>query len=93
MKGERYNGWSSHETWRVRLELFDGYEPNARNVDDLAEELRNLAEEIVDNEVTIPKSVYSFTHGIAFGFLHAVDWREIAESMLSEYADEEGVEA
>jgi len=85
MKENGYNGWANYETWRVNLELFDGYEPQARNVEDLAEELRDLAEETIDNEITIPKSGYSFAHGIAFGFLSAVNWREIAENMLSGY--------
>ena len=91
MSRDGYNGWTNYETWRVNLELFDGYEPRARSVEELAEELRDLAEETVDHEITAPKSGYSFTHGIAFGFLHAVNWREIAEKILREYADEEEV--
>ena len=22
-----YNGWTNHATWRVNLEMFDGYDP------------------------------------------------------------------
>ncbi len=28
MKDTTYNGWTNYETWRVNLEVFDGFDPS-----------------------------------------------------------------
>ena len=33
MTDQKYNGWANYETWRVNLELFDGYDPDGSPVD------------------------------------------------------------
>lgn len=81
---DMHNGWTNYETWRTHLEMFDGYEPTARTVDELAAELESFADEIVDMEAPEPKNGYSFTRGIVGAFLHAVNWAEIAEHIIRE---------
>jgi hypothetical protein len=44
---ENYNGWTNYATWRISLELFDGYELRFPNTYELSEYLKELAEEIV----------------------------------------------
>jgi hypothetical protein len=85
----RYNGWSNYETWRVNLELFDGYDPDGQFV--TADSLEEWAGELVDSECRDG----GFSVGIVNTFLAAVDWQEIADSINAAYelADPDAEEA
>lgn len=75
---EKYNGWTNYETWRVNLELFDGYEADINeNTPEvaLADELKEIAEELVGNDRKL-------CHDYAMAFLSNVNWYEIAEAVL-----------
>jgi spore cortex formation protein SpoVR/YcgB (stage V sporulation) len=70
-----YNGWANYATWRVMLEMFDGYDTETPVTAEYCEE---LADDIVSN--------YGQTHsGLALdyarAFLSNVDWREIANAI------------
>jgi len=75
---ESYNGWTNYETWRIKLEIFDGdfWE------DVSAEFCQDLVEEYIEQE----------SKGLAFGyamsFLEDVNWHEIADSLKREDEDE-----
>lgn len=65
-----YNGWTNYETWRVNLEVFDGW-----SEDELCGEMaESIADDVyldgVDNELNI---------GIIGSFLRQVNWHEIAK--------------
>lgn len=88
-----YNGWTNYETWRVNLEIFDGYDPSddleqsrAEDVQelaaDLADVLRDLAEDLISET-----SREGITRDYALAFLSAVNYREIAEHLVEDYAD------
>ena len=88
MAEKTYNGWTNYATWRVNLEIFDGLDP--RDVGwsrldkyDLAVVLMEYAEEIVSMDC---KDGLALSY--ALSFMSDVNYREIAEMMLSEYADE-----
>lgn len=70
-----YNGWTNYATWRVMLEMFDGYETRTPVT---AEDCEELADDIVSN--------YGEAHsGLALdyarAFLRDVEWREIAAAI------------
>ena len=48
MTATTYNGWTNYETWRVNLEIFDGYDPDGRLVCPF--ELQDYAEEIIEGQ-------------------------------------------
>jgi hypothetical protein len=82
----RYNGWTNYATWRVNLEMFDGFDPReywsgAVNWDayDLGDFLKGYAEELIDQT-----SSEGIARDYALAFLQDVNWREIAEHMLDE---------
>ena len=78
MSNTTYNGWRNYETWKVNLELLDGYEARRnQTVEDLVEEIKQFCEEIVDCETQ-----KGFAHDCANQILRQVDWREIAEHIL-----------
>lgn len=85
-----YNGWTNYETWRVNLELFDGYDGASDNdLDsyDLAQSLRDMALE------TIATQAQGLALDYAEAFLNSVNWYEIAEHMIEAYRVTDPVEA
>jgi hypothetical protein len=91
----QYNGWTNYETWRVNLEMLDGmtvedfgYESRALDTDDyetierLADSLEMYVSEMVEQDAK------GFALDLAQSFLAKVDWMEIAEHMVEDYAAE-----
>jgi hypothetical protein len=69
-----YNGWTNYATWRVNLEMFDGYDPDGTPV--TADSLGEMTDEWLSNgcgnEVTLD---------YARAFLNDVNWQEIADAI------------
>ena len=81
-----YNGWTNYATWRVNLEIFDGMSPSDVGGDDyeaydLGKILQEYAEEMLSGD--------SLAVSYALAFLSDVNWYEIAEHMIADYAEEE----
>lgn len=88
MSDKTYNGWTNYATWRVKLEMFDGLSPaditgeNAPDLDDLRDALKDSAEQIIEDT-----SKEGLARDYALAFLSDVNWYEIAEHMIADYAD------
>ena len=81
-----YNGWTNYATWRVRLEMFDGYDgASDNNLDayDLGQSLREMALE------TVAEQASGLALDYAEAFLSDVNWFEIAEHMIEDYREAE----
>ena len=78
-KEETYNGWTNYATWRVHLELFDGYEFEEKQT---AESLKELADEFIFFDQT-----ESICTGYARAFLSDVNWHEIAQHINEQLND------
>jgi hypothetical protein len=94
MEKQTYNGWTNYATWRVNLEIFDGFDPREHFTDaandeawqeDLAENLKVYADDyiIYNNE----SSANSLMADYARAFLSDVNWHEIAQHMIADYAE------
>lgn len=86
MKDNKYNGWANYATWRINLEMFDGYEVTEHfterpELDELADHLKETAESYL--EETAGDSA-SLCLSYALAFLSDVDREEIAEHMLED---------
>jgi len=86
---DKYNGWTNYETWRVNLEIFDGMDPKDWGFDtsdayDLGQCLKEYASDLIEQG-----SAEGLARDYALAFLAAVDYREIAEHMIEDYAEEE----
>jgi hypothetical protein len=93
----RYNGWANYETWRINLEMFDGYDATDflndydlakgqhKAVRQLADHLEDMATEILDMEC--PNRL-GFVYNLVASFLNKVDFQEIAEHMINHYITE-----
>lgn len=89
----RYNGWSNYETWRVNLEVFDGYDPEGQW--QTAESVETFVDECIYN-VEGSGPMAGLVEGWARAFTADVDWQEIADHINEAYdltdpdAEEEG---
>lgn len=77
----KYNGWSNYETWRIALEVFDGYqipeEIATEGEIDVVEHLK----EIVDLVVFEGINESTLAHGLLVSFISEVNFHEIAEHL------------
>lgn len=75
---QTYNGWTNYATWRISLELFEGYELTEHeqelSIYDFHEQLKEYAEEIVTMD-----QHDSLCTSYALAFLAQVNFYEIAE--------------
>jgi hypothetical protein len=80
-KDTTYNGWTNYETWRVRLEMFDGDFASENELDayDLGQSLREMALETVEAQAS------GIALDYAEAFLAQVNWYEIAAHMIDDY--------
>jgi hypothetical protein len=81
-----YNGWTNYATWRINLEMFDGYDgasDNDLDAYDLGQSLREMALE------TVAEQASGLALDYAEAFLSDVNWFEIAEHMIEDYREEE----
>ena len=85
-----YNGWTNYATWRVNLEMFDGFPydlTNGTHADayDLGQGLKEYAEELLEQEIG---SAEGLAFSYAMAFLSDVNWTEIAQHMIDEHNQE-----
>lgn len=71
MKDTKYNGWTNYATWRVNLELFDGFEHEGESM--TADDYKFMAIEYLEADGTA-----GLAFDYAMAFLDEVNWHEIA---------------
>jgi hypothetical protein len=90
MSDSTYNGWTNYATWRIQIEMFDGYEDGLNDSElrdvaekdtyDFSKELEEQADERLSDNATDGSLVLSY----ARAFLSDVNFYEIAEHIISE---------
>ena len=82
---ERHNGWTNYATWRVNLEIIDGYDwYECEHVD--ADYVKELVEDAVFG--TLIGNGYGLVEDYANAFLSEVNYHEIAENLINESINE-----
>lgn len=80
-----YNGWTNYATWRINLEIFDGFDPREHFSRYDRDEAYNLAHDLKEYTLEI---VIGDADGLmadyARAFVDDVNFYEIAEHMISE---------
>jgi hypothetical protein len=89
MSNSTCNGWTNYATWRVNLEMFDGFDPREYGFDlsshyELANELKDYAESAIEDS-----SSDGLARDYALAFLSSVNWDEIAKHMTKYFANED----
>jgi hypothetical protein len=68
---EKFNGWTNYATWRVNLEMFDGYEGPLD---------KDSAKELVEEHI-YATTTEGLGRDYALAFISDVNWHEIAKVM------------
>jgi hypothetical protein len=86
----KFNGWTNYATWRINLEIFDGFDPREHFSRYDRDEAYNLAHDLKEYalEVVIGSSV-GLMADYASAFIDDVNFYEIAEHMITECNQDE----
>ena len=96
MTDKTYNGWTNYETWRVNLEIFDGFDytengfhglskEDTSDIYDLGTYLKGYAEDcIFEGHRYDERAPSNLMEDYARAFLADVNWYEIAKHMVDE---------
>ena len=95
MSDSTYNGWSNYATWRINLEIFDGFDPSdyyssfdPTDVHELADSLQQYAEEVIFECGYDERRPSNLMEDYARAFLQEVNWYEIADHMIQDHIAE-----
>ena len=95
MTDKTYNGWTNYATWRVNLEIFDGMDVedmgwHRMDKYDLAVILKDYVEELLEQEQVPQRRSQAMPLALnyALAFIQDVNYREIADMLLSQYAED-----
>jgi hypothetical protein len=77
MNDTKYNGWTNYATWRVNLEMFDGYEHDGESM--TADDYKFMAIEFLEADGTA-----GLAFDYAMAFIDDVNWHEISEAHKEE---------
>jgi hypothetical protein len=97
MSDTKYNGWSNYATWRINLEIFDGFDvqeldgvdESEVNINYISNQLEDYAQEIIFSGLGYDERRPSnLMEDYARAFLQDVNWYEIAEHMIDDYIRE-----
>ena len=85
MSDKRHNGWTNYATWRVNLEIIDGYDwYEHEHVD--ADYVKELVEDAVFGSLV--GNGNGLVEDYANAFLSEVNYHEIAENLINESINE-----
>lgn len=95
MSDTKYNGWTNYATWRINLEIFDGFDPSdyysafdPTDVHELADSLQQYAEEVIFECGYDERRPSNLMEDYARAFLQEVNWYEIADHMIQDHIAE-----
>ena len=84
MQEKKYNGWTNYATWRINIEIWDGYDwenKTFENISDLTKRLEEQTDEVLtdygENETGLALDY-------ARAFVSDVNWHEIAQHFIDE---------
>lgn len=82
-----YNGWHNYATWRINLEIFDGfdmsdyYQTYMLKTYEFGQYLKDYVDEILFMDIRQDSLAVDY----ARAFLQEVNWYEIAEHLIKDY--------
>lgn len=94
---DEYNGWCNYATWRVNLEIFEGFDPYDNFPDNQATMREWLADSLKEHAETLIHEAGGGNGNIAvdyaLAFLSDVNWCEIADHLIEDYTPAEDLDA
>ena len=91
MDTKKHNGWTNYATWRIALEMLDGYtaedlNPNVKKA--TREDCKEYVEQYLEDS-TMGREPLLYIGGWANAFLADVNWQEIADHLNDESSENE----
>ena len=90
MTDTKYNGWTNYATWRVNLEIFDGFDAaeyysefDPSDEYGLGQSLKDYAEQVIFECGECNPDTLAGSYAQAF--LDDVNWTEIAQHIITDY--------
>ena len=80
---ETYNGWSNYATWRINLEIVDGYAWEDMKFEDITA-LCEYLKEMVDDAITNYGELEGLAVDYARAFAEDVNYAEIARHIIDD---------
>lgn len=77
MTNEKYNGWTNYATWRVNLEVFDGFDIDQDDAYELSKYLKEYL-----SDYLIETTSEGIARDYALAFVSDVNYYEIAEHLI-----------
>ena len=84
MDTKKHNGWTNYATWRIALEMFDGYTVKKAT----REGCKEYVEQYVE-DMTCGRQPMAYIGGWVNAFLADVNWQEIADHLNDEVTESE----
>jgi hypothetical protein len=85
-----YNGWSNWETWKTNLEILDGMDAQDLGIEHYpvadAYEAGQVIQDYVGEIIAMQYQYDGFVGGIINDFLNSVNWTELAQGCLEQWA-------
>lgn len=97
MTDTTYNGWTNYATWRINLEIFDGFDLEEYfqlsikecDLDAIPDNLQEYAEEIIFScHRYDERAPTNLMEDYARAFLQEVNWYEIAKHLIEDHIAE-----
>ena len=81
-----YNGWANYATWRINLEMLDGFDVEEWSID--INELPDILKDYVESYI-IETTSKDVARDYALAFVSDVNYYEIAKHLLADYDESE----
>jgi len=84
MQEKKYNGWTNYATWRINLEIWDGYNWENKTFEEVSDLTKRLEEQTDEVLTDYGENETGLALDYARAFVSDVNWHEIAQHFIDE---------
>ena len=84
MQEKKYNGWTNYATWRINLEIWDGYDWENKTFEEVSDLTKRLEEQTDEVLTDYGENETGLALDYARAFVSDVNWHEIAQHFIDE---------
>ena len=84
MQEKKYNGWTNYATWRINIEIWDGYNWENKTFEEVSDLTKRLEEQTDEVLTDYGENETGLALDYARAFVSDVNWHEIAQHFIDE---------
>ena len=84
MQEKKYNGWTNYATWRINIEIWDGYDWENKTFEEVSDLTKRLEEQTDEVLTDYGENETGLALDYARAFVSDVNWHEIAQHFIDE---------